>query len=83
MSTSYRGGSLPYEDVLKVADLVLLHGNGVTDPTIMAWLIDRTRMRLRGRQIPDRRQRGRSLRVRPAVEQFAGGGEPLCVVGPL
>jgi hypothetical protein len=51
-STSYRGGSLPYEDVLRVADLVLLHGNGVTDPTVMSWMIERTRMRLRGRQIP-------------------------------
>ena len=51
-STSFRGGSLPYEDVLRVADLVLLHGNGVTDPTIMSWMIERTRMRLRGRQVP-------------------------------
>jgi hypothetical protein len=51
-STSYRGGSLPYEDVLRVADLVLLHGNGVTDPIVMSWMIERTRMRLRGRQIP-------------------------------
>jgi hypothetical protein len=52
VSTSYRGGSLPYEDVLEAADVVLLHGNGVTHPSIMAWMIERTRLRLRGRQIP-------------------------------
>jgi len=52
VSTSYRGGSLPYEDVLAVADLVLLHGNGVTDPVIMSWMVERTRMRLRERRVP-------------------------------
>src|SRR5581483_4959357 len=52
LSTSYRRGSLPYDDVPRVADLVLLHGNGVTDPVILYWLIDRCRTRLRGRPIP-------------------------------
>jgi hypothetical protein len=51
-STSYRGGTIPYEEVLGAVDLVLLHGNGVTDPAVMAWMVERTRVRLRDRQIP-------------------------------
>jgi len=52
--TSYRGGTVPSENVLRVADVALLHGNGVTDPAVMAWLIDRTRLRCRtlGREMP-------------------------------
>jgi len=52
VSTSYRGGSIPSERVLAVADLALVHGNGVTDPAVMAWLIERTRHRLGTRRIP-------------------------------
>lgn len=52
VSTSYRGGSIPGERVLQAADLALLHGNGVTYPVVMSWMIERTRVRLRGRQIP-------------------------------
>jgi hypothetical protein len=44
-STSYRGGSIPTENVLRVADVALIHGNGVTDPAVMRWLVDRTRHR--------------------------------------
>ena len=50
--TSFRGGSVPIEDVLAVSDVALLHGNGVTDPAVMAWLIERTRHRLGSRSIP-------------------------------
>ncbi|MBA2448755.1 MAG: hypothetical protein H0V51_12095 [Chloroflexi bacterium] len=52
VSTSYRGGSIPSERVLAVADLALVHANGVTDPAVMAWLIEQTRRRLGTRRIP-------------------------------
>ena len=52
VSTSYRGGAIPNEKVLRVADLALIHGNGVTDPAVMRWMVGRTRVRMRDRQIP-------------------------------
>ena len=52
VSTSYRGGTIPSDRVLRTADVALLHGNGVTDPAVMRWLVERTRVRLRGREIP-------------------------------
>jgi hypothetical protein len=52
VSTSYGGGSRPNQKVLRIADLALLHGNGVTDPAVMRWLVESTRTRLRGREIP-------------------------------
>jgi hypothetical protein len=52
VSTSYGGGSRPSQKVLRIADLALLHGNGVTDPAVMRWLVESTRTRLRGREIP-------------------------------
>ncbi len=53
-STSYRGGTIPTENVLRVADVALIHGNGVTDPAVMRWLVDRTRHRcgVVGRSMP-------------------------------
>jgi hypothetical protein len=32
VSTSYGGGTIPGEDVVRVADFLLMHGNGVDDP---------------------------------------------------
>ncbi|MGE3910846.1 MAG: hypothetical protein AB7K36_15925 [Chloroflexota bacterium] len=52
VSTSYRGGSIPSDRVLRVADLALIHGNGVTDPAVMRWMVERTRFRTRNRPIP-------------------------------
>jgi hypothetical protein len=52
VSTSYRGGAIPNDKVLRVADVALIHGNGVTDPAVMRWMVERTRVRLRDRQIP-------------------------------
>jgi hypothetical protein len=52
VSTSYRGGTIPTDKVLQSADLALIHGNGVTDPAVMRWMVERTRTRLRGREIP-------------------------------
>lgn len=52
VSTSYRGGAIPNDKVLRVADVALIHGNGVTDPAVMRWMVERTRVRMRDRQIP-------------------------------
>ncbi len=52
VSTSYRGGTIPTDRVLRVADVALIHGNGVTDPAVMRWMVERTRVRLRDRAIP-------------------------------
>lgn len=43
VSTSYGGGTLPGTNVLKAADFVLLHGNGVGDPLQIADMVRRTR----------------------------------------
>jgi hypothetical protein len=39
VSVSYNGGSIPGPEVVRVADFVLLHGNGVRDPRRMAEMI--------------------------------------------
>lgn len=36
VSTSYGGGSMPKENVVRAADFLLVHGNGVTDPKKLA-----------------------------------------------
>lgn len=43
VGTSYRGRSVPSEKVLEVSDLALLHGNGVTEPSFIGDMIERTR----------------------------------------
>jgi hypothetical protein len=44
VSTSYGGrGRVPDESVARVADVVLLHGNGTHDPRLIADQVDRTR----------------------------------------
>ncbi|QOV92547.1 hypothetical protein IPV69_25220 [Humisphaera borealis] len=43
VSTSYGGGTLPGENVAKVADFLLLHGNGIKEPAKAADLVRRTR----------------------------------------
>jgi hypothetical protein len=52
VSTSYRGGAIPSDRVLQIADVALIHGNGVTDPAVMRWMVERTKVRLRERSIP-------------------------------
>ena len=52
VSTSYGGGQVPTGRVLQRADVALIHGNGVTDPAVMRWLVERTRSRMREREIP-------------------------------
>ena len=43
VSTSYGGGVVPQPNVVKVADYVLLHGNGVKDPAKITQLVASTR----------------------------------------
>ena len=43
VSTSYGGGFVPLENVVRCADFLLLHGNGVTDPNRIAQMVDETR----------------------------------------
>jgi hypothetical protein len=43
VSTSYGGGTIPGANVVKAADFLLLHGNGVSDPDEIARMVQRTR----------------------------------------
>jgi hypothetical protein len=42
-STSFRGRAIPTENVVRVADFLLIHGNGVEDPNQIADMVERTR----------------------------------------
>lgn len=43
VSTSYGGGTIPRENVVRAADFLLLHGNGVGDPERLAEMVRQTR----------------------------------------
>ncbi len=43
VSTSYGGGSVPRENVVRAADFLLLHGNGVTNPERIREMVVQTR----------------------------------------
>lgn len=43
VSTSYGGGFVPLQNVVRCADFLLVHGNGVTDPNRIAAMVDETR----------------------------------------
>jgi hypothetical protein len=43
VSTSYGGGTIPKENVVRVADFLLLHGNGVSEPDRIAEMVRKTR----------------------------------------
>lgn len=43
VGTSYGGGSIPRENVVRASDFLLLHGNGVSDPDRIAGMVQRTR----------------------------------------
>jgi len=43
VSTSYGGGTIPEEKVVRSADFLLLHGNGVSDPARIARMVRETR----------------------------------------
>jgi len=42
-STSFSGGRIPSSNVVRQADFILLHGNGVSDPHRIAQMVDQTR----------------------------------------
>jgi hypothetical protein len=43
VSTSYGGGTIPRENVVRSADFLLLHGNGVGEPRRIAEMVEKTR----------------------------------------
>lgn len=43
ISASYGGGTIPKENVVRASDFLLLHGNGVSDPKVIAWMVRETR----------------------------------------
>jgi len=43
VSTSYGGGTIPKENVVKSADFLLIHGNGVKDPARITEMVKKTR----------------------------------------
>ncbi|MCL4205351.1 MAG: hypothetical protein KJ000_22955 [Pirellulaceae bacterium] len=43
VSTSYGGGTIPRENVVRASDYLLLHGNGVNDPKRIAEMVRQTR----------------------------------------
>ncbi len=43
VGTSYGGGTIPKENVVKASDFLLLHGNGVGDPDKIADMVRKTR----------------------------------------
>jgi hypothetical protein len=43
VGTSYGGGTIPKENVVKSSDFILLHGNGVTDPARITDMVKKTR----------------------------------------
>lgn len=43
VSTSYGGGTIPKENVVRAADFLLLHGNGVTNSARIATMVRQTR----------------------------------------
>ena len=43
VSTSYGGGTIPQENVVRASDFLLLHGNGVSDPDKITGMVRQTR----------------------------------------
>ncbi len=43
VSTSYGGGTIPRENVIRAADFLLIHGNGVSDPKRISEMVRKTR----------------------------------------
>jgi len=43
VGTSYGGGTIPKENVVRASDFLLIHGNGVTDPNGIAEMVRKTR----------------------------------------
>ncbi len=43
VGTSYGGGTVPLENVVRTSDFLLMHGNGVSDPHRIAEMVDQAR----------------------------------------
>lgn len=43
VGTSYGGGTIPFENVVRTSDFLLIHGNGVSDPKKIAEMVRKTR----------------------------------------
>ena len=43
VGTSFGGGTVPTDDVVRASDLVLIHGNGVKDPRRITAMVEQTR----------------------------------------
>ena len=43
VSTSYKGKDIPRNNVAEVADFILIHGNGVTDPNFIKQMVQETK----------------------------------------
>ena len=43
VGTSFGGGRIPTENVVRVSDLLFMHGNGVSDPRHIAQMVEETR----------------------------------------
>ena len=43
VGTSYGGGTIPLENVVRASDFLLIHGNGVSDPNRIAEMVRKTR----------------------------------------
>jgi len=52
VGTSYGGGTIPGENVVRASDFLLLHGNGVSDPRRIADMVRRTRQVPGYREMP-------------------------------
>ncbi|MFO0916912.1 MAG: hypothetical protein U0872_01175 [Planctomycetaceae bacterium] len=52
VSTSYGGRSIPRENVVRAADFLLLHGNGVNDPAVITDMVRETRQVAGDRPMP-------------------------------
>jgi len=79
--TSYGGGGVPDDDVVRASDFVLMHGNGVTDPKRIAGMVDEARSRPAYRAMPvvfnedDHYAFGRpSSNFTVALSRYAGWG---------
>jgi hypothetical protein len=52
VSVSFNGGTIPSPNVVAVADFLLLHGNGVSDPNRIARMVEETRQVRGYRKVP-------------------------------
>jgi len=52
VGTSYGGGRVPDDNVIKVSDFILIHGNGVKDPARITRMVEQTRQKPAWRPMP-------------------------------